>query len=169
MNAARNSTNPALLAIAALVAGATVVAQPLVAEESATELRWTPHRASQPASEPTTEAAAPAAVAPAAAPKTLPSSPATVSLPDDVPPAFAPRQREARSLPPRRQPARGGVAAQPAPSGISSAIGQIYDPDNPDAVMGFTIMRTPRGPTSRPILAPEGQQAHAMRAAADRA
>ncbi|MFM8413330.1 MAG: DUF6666 family protein, partial [Planctomycetota bacterium] len=122
-----------------------------------------------PAAEPAAEAAAPAPVAPAAAPQTLPSSPATVSLPDDVPPAFAPRQREARSLPPRRQPARGGVAAQPAPSGISSAIGQIYDPENPDAVMGFTIMRTPRGPTSRPILAPEGQQAQAMRAAADRA
>ena len=171
MNAARNSTNPALLAVAALVAGATVMAQPLVAEESATELRWTPHRASQPAPEPSAEAAAPAPAlaAPAAAPQTLPAGPATVSLPDDVPRAVAPRQREARSMPPRRPPSRGSVAAQPAPSGISSAIGQIYDPDNPDAVMGFTIMRTPRGPTSRPILAPEGQQAQAMRAAADRA
>lgn len=66
-------------------------------------------------------------------------------------------------MPPRRQPPQ---AALPS---LGDAWKNFYDPGSPDAVLGMPIMRTPRGPASRPILAPEGQQAQAMRAAADRA
>jgi hypothetical protein len=92
------------------------------------------------------------------------SPPASVSLPDGVPPAVSPLTggREAPYTPPRRQPPR------PATPGFSDAVRNLYDPDNPDAVFGIPVLRTPRGPAGRPILAPEGQQAQAMRAAADR-
>jgi hypothetical protein len=97
--------------------------------------------------------------------ETRTSPPASVSLPDGVPPALSPMTggREPPYTPPRRQPPR------PATPGFGDAVRNLYKPDDPDAVFGIPVMRTPRGPSSRPILASEGQPARAMRAAADRA
>ena len=174
MTAARSSINTALKALATLVAMMLaevprLVAQQPAAEADATELKWTPHRASKPAVE-LAEAPAEAAFEPplASASPVASAPPASVSLPDGVPPtasrpARADLGREAPYTPPRRQP------PPPATSGFTDAVKNFYDPSNPDAVLGIPMMRTPRGPVSRPILAPEGQQAQAMRAAADRA
>ena len=164
MNAARSSINPALPALAALVAmmlghATSLLAQTPGADAPAAELKWTPHRASRPDVGPVEPQAPPASEASAPTPP-----PASVSLPDRVPAARVRPNvgRPAPSQPPRPQPPQ---AAKP---GFGDAVRNLYDPDNPDAVLGMPIMRTPRGPANRPILAPEGQQAQAMRAAADR-
>jgi hypothetical protein len=167
MHAARSSTTHALPALATLVGLSLAGVSGLVAQEPAGDLRWTPHRASRPTTE--TESADLSASDRVAAETDLPSEaemrtapPASVSLPDGVPPAVVTR-RGVSSAPSRRQPPR------PATPGFGDAVRNLYDPDNPDAVFGLPVMRTPRGPVGRPILAPEGQQAQAMRAAADRA
>jgi hypothetical protein len=167
MYAARSSTTHALPALATLVGMSLAGVSGLVAQEPAGDLKWTPHRASRPAAE--TASADPSTSERMAAETDLQTEaeartapPASVSLPDGVPPAVAPR-REAPSAPSRRQPPR------PATPGFGDAVRNLYDPDSPDAVFGIPVMRTPRGPAGRPILAPEGQQAQAMRAAADRA
>ena len=167
MTAARSSTNQALQAIAAIVAMLVVDAPRLVSQEpastgDASALKWTPHRGGRPAPD-----AANTPAEPALESRIPAEPPATVSLPDGVPavasrPARADLGRASPAVPPRRQPP---PAAKP---GFSDAVRNIYDPSNPDAVLGIPMMRTPRGPASRPILAPEGQQAEAMRAAADR-
>jgi hypothetical protein len=171
MTTARSSINPALKAFTALAAmmlaeGPRLVAQEPAAEADATELKWTPHRASRPAVEVAEPPAEPAFERPQAPAASAPA--ASVSLPDGVPPAAslparADRGREAAYVPPRRQ------APQATTPSFTDAVKNFYDPGNPDAVLGIPILRTPRGPVSRPILAPEGQQAQAMRAAADRA
>lgn len=168
MTTARSSIHLVLPALAALAAVVLADAPRLAAQEPAAEvnppeLKWTPHRASRPAAEAAETFAEPAPQRPAAA-----APPATVSLPDRVPPAASrPAReevlREAAPRPPRRRP------ATPATPSFSDAVRNFYDPSNPDAVLGIPMMRTPRGPASRPILAPEGQQAAAMQAAADRA
>ncbi len=168
MTAAHSSINQALPALTALVAmmlahAPSLMAQAPAADATAAELKWTPHRASRPAAEPVEPQTPPAPASEVSAPS---APPASVSLPDRVPPVAA-RQTVARpapAQPPRRQP------PQPATPGFGDAVRNLnlYDPDNPDAVLGLPIMRTPRGPANRPILAPEGQQAEAMRAAADR-
>ena len=168
MYAARSSTTHALPALATLVGMSLAGVSGLVAQEPAGDLKWKPHRASRPAGEPA--AAEPSADRMAAETdlqteaEMRTSPPASVSLPDGVPPAVSPLTggREAPYTPPRRQPPR------PATPGFSDAVRNLYDPDNPDAVFGIPVLRTPRGPAGRPILAPEGQQAQAMRAAADR-
>lgn len=165
MTAARSSIHPALTALTALGALMLAAVPPLAAQEpataaDATELKWTPHRAGRPVGETVAPPAEPAIESPAV------SAPAaSVRLPDGVPPvASRPTVvREAPYVPPRRQPPQ---AALPS---LGDAWKNFYDPGSPDAVLGMPIMRTPRGPASRPILAPEGQQAQAMRAAADRA
>jgi hypothetical protein len=166
MYAARSSTTHALPALATLVGMSLAGVSGLVAQEPAGDLKWTPHRASRPVAETTaaeTEPLAEAETPAGSATRTAPA--ASVSLPDDVPPALAPvtSGREVPYSPPRSQPPR---ATTP---GFGDAVRNLYDPDNPDAVFGIQVMRTPRGPAGRPILAPEGQQAQAMRAAADRA
>jgi hypothetical protein len=165
MTAARSSINLALPALAALVAmmlaaDPRLVAQDPAAQADASELKWTPHRASKPTVETAGPPSEPALEQPAVS-----APPASVSLPDRVPPAASrpPVDRDAPAMPPRRPPP---PAATPS---FSDAVRNFYDPGNPDAVLGMPIMRTPRGPAGRPILAPEGQQAQAMRAAADRA
>ena len=169
MYAARSSTTHALPALATLVGMSLAGVSGLVAQEPAGDLKWTPHRASRPAGD--APAAEPSAADRMAAEtelqteaETRTSPAASVSLPDGVPPAVSPMtgRREAAYTPPRRQPPR------PATPGFSDAVRNLYDPDNPDAVFGIPVLRTPRGPAGRPILAPEGQQAQAMRAAADR-
>jgi len=166
MNAARSSTILASLAIPVLMAGSTLAIRPAPAQEDSGELRWTPHRASRPAAEAPADGALeqqPSAPATPAA-----SAPATVTLPDGVPPVIVAQQRKAAFIPPRRYPPQSDAWSRPAAGGFSAALGRLYDPANPDSVFGFNIMRTPRGPSGRPILAPEGSQAQAMRAAADR-
>jgi hypothetical protein len=176
MNAVRTLTILTSLAAPVLVAGATLTVSPAQGQESSGELRWTPHRASQPApasvpAEPSAPRSVEAvdsqppgetAAAPAA------SVPATVSLPDGVPPADAAGRQRVAETPPRRPVVRGNASSRPAAAGLPAAVGRLYDPLNPDSVLGFNILRTPRGPAGRPILAPEGSQARAMRAAADR-
>ncbi|MFM1904395.1 MAG: hypothetical protein RLZZ440_2295, partial [Planctomycetota bacterium] len=59
--------------------------------------------------------------------------------------------------------------APPPPAWTDALASQrFYDPSNPESVMGFNILRTPKGTSNRPILAAEGQQAVAMQAAAER-
>jgi len=166
MNAVRSSMILAGLAIPVFMAGSTLALRPAAAQDNSGELQWTPHRASRPAS------AAPAD--PAEGPLEqqagpVASAPATVTLPDGVPPVAASQQRKGAFIPPRRYPPRSDAWSRPAAGGLPAEINRLYDPDNPDSVLGFNILRTPRGPAGRPILAPEGGQAQAMRAAADRA
>jgi len=163
MNTARASKILASLAIPVLMAGSTLAINPAYGQDAAGDLRWTPHRASLPAAKP----AEASAFEPQPGPAAPSTAPATVSLPDGVPPA-APRRREAAYVPPR-QPQVRNDAWSPAPAaGLPAAISQFYEPGSPDAVLGFKILRAPRGSVGRPILSPEGQQSQAMRAAADR-
>jgi hypothetical protein len=173
MNAAHGSTplaNLAIVAITALAAGWTAAGHPLAAQESAAELKWTPHRASVPAGEPAGQPEQEAEYETAAldSVERQPLPPATVSLPDGVPAATLPRPN-AYPVTPRPAPPRRDTRPPAGIAGMPGGIGQIYDPTSPDSVLGFKILRTPRGTASRPILAPEGRQAVAMRAAADRA
>ncbi len=169
MNAAHGSTHLAILAIAALSAGWTAGGHSLSAQEPAAELKWTPHRASLPATDPT-GAVEQEAESESPALETFgrqPLPPATVSLPDGVP-AAAVARRPAPPAPPRPAPLRRDTRPPASIAAVPDAISQIYDPASPDSVLGLKILRTPRGTTSRPILAPEGRQAMAMQAAANR-
>ena len=173
MNRVVGSIRSAIPVIAILAVGFPPGFSPAAAADPDSQLRWKPHRASMtpPTEEPVTfaeDAAIPSdsvvdgggAVA-----DSLPSGPpASVSLPDGVPliePA-APRLPVAAAVRPRRP--------SPPPPAWSMGLGsqRFYDPTNPDSILGFTILRTPRGTTVRPILDPEGQQAVAMQAAAER-
>ncbi len=154
------------LVMTALLASLPVSLSSVVAQEPAAELKWTPHRASMPSAEPATiEEVLVVEEIPVQEQRRL-APPASVSLPDGVPMADIPappvRRREA-SVPPRPP------AARSTPPVLSEAMRNLYDPENPNAVFGIPVMRTPRGPASRPIFAAEGQEAVAMRAAADRA
>jgi hypothetical protein len=171
MNAAHGSTNLAILMLAALAAGWSTAGRPLAAQDQAAtapaDLKWTPHRASLPPSEPSAKVPEEAEYTPPPE-QTFdrqPLPPATVSLPDGVPPA-GPVRREIVFTPQRPAPPRRDIRP---PAAMSGTIGQLYDPTSPDSVLGFKILRTPRGTASRPIFAPEGRQAIAMQAAADRA
>jgi len=166
MKAACSSNTLAIVAATAVLAGAAAAARPATAQDAAADLRWTPHRASLPAGESAGEPAAPAV---GSADRLPPSAPATVSLPDGVPAAeTALRQQESVYVPPVRQPRPDPTRSRPAERSLPAAAGQIYDPANPDSVLGFNILRTPRGPAARPILAAEGRQAQALQAQAMR-
>ena len=123
MYAARSSTTHALPALATLVGMSLAGVSGLVAQEPAGDLKWTPHRASRPAGD--APAAEPSAADRMAAETELQteaemrtSPPASVSLPDGVPPAVSPMtgRREAAYTPPRRQPPRPAT-----PTGATSA------------------------------------------------
>ena len=45
---------------------------------------------------------------------------------------------------------------------------QMFDPNNPDGMLGLNVLRAPQGEVARPILAPEGRQVAAMERAAGR-
>jgi hypothetical protein len=181
MNAARGRVIPAVLAATTLAA--LVGPGPARADDSASGgLRWTPHRASSRPSEPPTAGPAeslgpqaagpsePAAATAASRPLRQPP-PASVSLPDDVPPAASVQPRPATVARAPRLPAerRGPAATRPGTiAGLPNPIAGLYAPDDPDSVFGLKILRTPRGSSGRPILAPEGGQAVAMRTAAER-
>jgi hypothetical protein len=130
-------------------------------------LKWTPHRdASSAVSQPSVEAvAAPAADPQAAAAAT--AAPAAVVLPDDVPrTAPAPARTAVR----RPRPDAPPQANWSSPNRISGSLQRALDPQNPNGVFNpANVMRTPQGSVSRPILAPEGQQAVAMQRTAERA
>ena len=161
MITARCSTTQALAALTAIGAGMLAATSGLRAQEPTADLKWTPHRASRPVTE--------AVEGPAEPPFEEAAPPASVQLPDGVPPAAPPttiRTAPRREAPPAQ--ARRLPPPPPAPT-LGDAVRNFYDPDNPDSVLGIPMLRTPRGPASRPILAPEGQQAQAMQAAADRA
>ncbi|MBM4059018.1 MAG: hypothetical protein FJ275_12435, partial [Planctomycetes bacterium] len=171
MNAALGSNTLATLALTALSVGFAWHCSAQGAPPAGAELKWTPHRASVPEAEPGPGSSLPETPAPRTVdrPVHTPSAPATVSLPDGVPPAAPARRREATAAVVRRPAPRSDVRPRQAADGMTAALGNVYDPSNPDNVLGFNIMRTPQGPATRPILAPEGGQAIAMRAAADRA
>jgi len=158
-------TSRRFLVVARAVAVLAVVAAPAgFAAES--QLQWTPHRA---ASQGTSEdPAAPQRIEPvagrSAAMQAPAASPAAVVLPDEVP-------KQVARAPQNRQPARRPVAAAPSsdwssPNRIAGPMQRVFDTSDPNRVFGMT-MRTPKGDASRPILAPEGQQAVAMQQRAE--
>ena len=157
---------------AAVATGLLLVAPASRAEdEGDSALKWTPHRASQPPAveEPLRSAAEQTAGALSDAAAALVDAvpggpPASVALPDGVPmiaPA-TPRQSAGAASRQRRP--------SPPPPAWSTAQNsrRLYDPTNPDSILGFNILRAPRGGSGRPILAPEGRQAVAMQEAAER-
>jgi hypothetical protein len=123
-------------------------------------LKWTPHRASSRPVESLTPL-----VDDAPAPETVtasqPSSPppASVSLPDGVPPAIPPRSAPQPAATVVTRPPAARQPERPTPpgtmAGLPNPLAGIYAPDDPDSVFGLKVMRTPRGPSGRPILAPE--------------
>ena len=136
-------------------------------------LKWTPHRASsRPLESPTPPVDKTPAPESATALQSVSPPPASVSLPDGVPPATPPRTtRQPAAMVVARPPAARRPARPTLPgtmAGLPNPLAGIYAPDDPDSVFGLKVMRTPRGPSGRPILAPEGRQAVAMRATADR-
>ena len=174
MKASFGSIRSAGVVALAVTAGISPAARSARAAEDDGQLKWTPHRASLAPptdSEPASPAALPAdgGAAPDLrfdTPATVEAmgGPASVTLPDGVPAIQPPAQRQqvVAAMRPRR-PA-------PPPPAWTNALDtkRFYDPTNPDSVLGFNILRTPKGTSGRPILAPEGQQARAMQAAAER-
>jgi len=151
MNARLGSIHSALalLACAAAVALAPA-ARPLAADEGSDSLTWTPHRLSTPRvdfdpaeyqPEPVT-----ARAGEAAARGEIEGPPASVTLPDRVPVVTPdpPRMRSAAATPPPQNTPRPADARRPEPprTGLTP---RFYDPQNPDALFGMRVMRTPPG------------------------
>jgi hypothetical protein len=157
MNARLGFIHSALLASAAAVALASA-ARPLAADEGDDSLKWTPHRLSTPRvdfdpalhqPEPVTAKAGEAAGS-----GEIEAPPASVVLPDRVPVVTpSPRMRTDAAAPVRPAAPRPADTRRPEPpqSGFSP---RLYDPQNPDALFGVRVMRTPPGPGSQPARGP---------------
>ncbi len=170
MKASFGSIRSAVVVALVVTTGLPLATRSARAAEDDGQLKWTPHRASL--APPTdAEPGSPEAAVPTAelrgdspAPVAPTGAPASVTLPDGVPAMQqpAPRQQVVAAMRPRR-PA-------PPPPAWTNALDtkRFYDPTNPESVLGFNILRTPKGTSGRPILAPEGQQAVAMQAAVER-
>ncbi|MFM1904184.1 MAG: hypothetical protein RLZZ440_2084, partial [Planctomycetota bacterium] len=140
-----------LVATLLLAVGFCPVPRSARAADEDGQLKWTPHRASlapPTGSEPRPEATrlpAPDFTMAEAAPVAPVGPPASVTLPDDVPaiqPAF-PQQPARVAMRPRRP-------APPPPAWTDALASQrFYDPSNPESVMGFNILRTPKGTSNR--------------------
>jgi len=147
MNARLGIIHSALLVSAVALAPA---ASPLVADEGGDSLKWTPHRLSTPRVDfdPGEHQPEPvnAKAGEAAAGGEIEGPPASVVLPDRVP-VVTPepiRSRTAAAAPlrpagPRPVDTRG---LEPPRTGLSP---RLYDPQNPDALFGVRVMRTPPG------------------------
>jgi hypothetical protein len=159
----RTVTHRATPAIAALLG--TCATLSLAAEAP---LNWTPHRAATTAVEQPVAEAAPVPAAdtlPASVAPTSSAAPAAVVLPDNVP--RSPQQPVARTAVRRPRPAPAPQGDWSSPNRISGSLQRAFDPQNPNGVFSAKAMRTPQGSVSRPILAPEGQQAVAMQRTAE--
>lgn len=155
----------ALLGLCATVAGA-----------AEGQLKWTPHRngsVEESAELSPADVDAPGRPDPIPAPAYVAgpvasAAPAAVVLPDGVPRNVpAARQPDARRPMPQRPRSAPPQADWSTTNRISGSLQRAFDPANPNGVFSENAMRTPRGETSRPILAPEGQQAVAMQRRAE--
>ena len=156
-----------------------------VAATSPSQLRWTPHRgatgqrpdavapparqpapafaAASPAPAPLTTAqpmtAQPASAQPSTA-AILARTPSAVGLPEGVPPiGTTPTQLSANS---NYAPLRGRFPTATgewiSPNRIAGNFLTAFNPDDPNALFGNGLMRSPQGDNGRPIMAQEGMQ-----------
>ncbi len=172
MNTFVGSIRVAIPVIAFLIAGFPLGFGLLAATDSDSQLKWKPHRGSltPPTEEPTSfaqETTGPSETGVGGdtpAEGTPSGPPASVTLPDTVPLIQPPISR-----PPVGRTVRPQRPSPPSPAwsmGLNTQ--RFYDPTNPDSILGFNVLRTPRGTTARPILDPEGEQAVALQAIAER-
>ena len=128
-------------------------------------LKWTPHRASATTAPAAADApAAPVQPAPAAWAPAGP--PASITLPDGVPPVTAAPARP-RSPAQNYAPMRDRGEYRSA-NRVPGPLRQAADPAASSGILGFDLDRAPRGEVGRPIMAPEGRQVASMERAAGR-
>ncbi|MFM8986906.1 MAG: DUF6666 family protein [Planctomycetia bacterium] len=172
MNVLHGSKHLVAAGIAATLLVAAARADGGAQPAAQSQLKWTPHRASNgnatAANADAAEAAPPAQVTASPATARPSGPPASITLPDGVPPvAAAPGRRPAPPAAPSYAPMRDRSTYRSA-NRVPGPMRQAVTPDSSNGLLGFDLDRAPQGEVGRPILAPEGRQVASMERAAGR-